>query len=73
MANPDNRKMKILSIVKEPSYISKLTLLRREIDKKRELNSLRKTLDKPGKPEDKITAFRFKNFILLAQVCVKGG
>lgn len=70
LEKPENRKMKMLDIIREPSYISKLKLMGKEIDKKRDINGLK--LDLPDEKE-KLTVFQFRRLIILTQVCVKGG
>lgn len=67
LLKPDNRRTKILSLVREPSYISDLHLLKKDTEKVREMNNLLKVIN-----EDKITVFMFSNLFILAQACVKG-
>lgn len=60
-------KAKVLNILKEPSYIPSLHLLKKQTDKTKELHYLKDIIG-----DGKIIVFAFHHFYLLAQVLVKG-
>lgn len=57
----------MLNILREPSYIHNLHLLKKESEKLKEMSSLSSVIK-----DGKIIVYCFNHFLLLAQVFVKG-